>query len=149
VEENGGKVLPFDEDFDLLRVTHIIADTIDFPQYSEARLQLKPVVTVSWITASLNKSKEAPIRPYTPDPNMVFANVTITCEGLPPGDKDAIIGAVLAMGGMESSALTKMTTHICALSMDGQKCQQALNKGLKCKVVLPHWYVFFLLCLYR
>ncbi|KUJ20570.1 BRCT domain-containing protein [Mollisia scopiformis] len=140
VEENGGEVIPFDEDFDLPEITHIISDTVDFPQYSEARLQLKPVVTVTWITASLNKNKEASIRPFTPDPSMIFANVTITCEGLPTGDKDAIIGAVLAMGGMETSSLTKMTTHICALTVDGQKCQQAIGKRLKCKIVLPHWF---------
>lgn len=133
--------MPLDEGLNLLEVTHIISDTIDFPEYSEARLQLKPVVTTGWITASLHKSKEAPIRPYTPDPNMIFASVTITCEGLPPGDKDAIIGAVLAMGGMESSSLTKMTTHICSLTVDGPKSQQVIEKGLKCKIVLPHWCV--------
>ncbi|KAE8453748.1 hypothetical protein EG329_009259 [Mollisiaceae sp. DMI_Dod_QoI] len=140
VEDHGGKVVPLEKDFELLDVTHIISATPDFPQYSEARLQLKPVVTTTWINASLTKCKEAPIRPYTPDPNMIFANVIVTCEGLPSGDKDAIIGAVLAMGGMETSNLTKMTTHICALNADGIKCQQAIEKNLKCKIVLPHWF---------
>ncbi len=75
---------------------------------------------------------------------MIFANVIITCEGLPSGDKDAIIGAVLAVCGMETSNLTKMTTHICALNADGIKCQQAIEKNLKCKIVLPHWYVVYI-----
>lgn len=88
---------------------------------------------------SLSKNKEVHPGPYTPDPKMIFSNVTLTCEGLPSGDKDAIIGAVLAMGGMETSNLTKMTTHICALNVDGDKARSAEEKGLKCKIVLPHW----------
>ncbi|CZR61128.1 related to RTT107-Establishes Silent Chromatin [Phialocephala subalpina] len=140
IEDNGGQVVPFDKDFDLSDVTHIISATVDFPQFSEARLQLKPVVTTTWITASLSRNKEVHPGPYTPDPNMIFANVTITCEGLPSGDKDAIIGAVLAMGGLETSNLTKMTTHICALNVDGDKARSAEEKGLKCKIVLPHWF---------
>jgi hypothetical protein len=72
---------------------------------------------------------------------MFYSHVNLTCADIPTGDKDAIIGVVLAMGGMESSSLTKMTTHICALTMDHPKCQQAIEKGLKVKIVLPHWYV--------
>ena len=82
----------------------------------------------------------APYRPYTPDPNLIFSNMTLTCADIPNGDKDAIIGAVLAMGGIEVNSLTKLTTHICALTMDHPKCEQAREKGLKCKIVLPHWY---------
>lgn len=99
------------------------------------------VVRPSWITQSLLKNKQAQVRPFTPDPNLIFSNVNITCGDIPTGDKDAIIGAVLAMGGMESSSLTKLTTHICALTVDHPKCQSAIEKGLKCKIVLPHWYV--------
>ena len=44
------------------------------------------------------------------------------------------------MGGLYSSAVTKMVTHIVALTTDPDKCQTALNKNLKCKIVLPHWY---------
>lgn len=98
------------------------------------------VVTPSWVTSSLLRNKQAPIRPYTPDPMLFFSQVNLTCADIPSGDKDAIVGAVLAMGGMESSSLTKATTHICALTMDNPKCQQAKDKALKCKIVLPHWY---------
>ena len=72
----------------------------------------------------------------------IFAGVTISCADIPTGDKDAIIGAVLAMGGMETNNLTKATTHICALTVDHPKCQSAREKNLKCMVVLPHWYVY-------
>jgi hypothetical protein len=108
-----------------------------------ARTQMISVVIPRWITHSLIKSKQAQIRPYTPDPNLFFSNVNVSCANIPTGDKDAIIGAVLALGGMESNSLTKMVTHICALSMDHEKCQNALGKKLKVKIVLPHWYVGF------
>jgi hypothetical protein len=126
---------------DITTATHIISETSDFPKYSEARLHMIPVVTPAWITQSLLKNKEAQIRGYTPDPNLIFSNITLSCADIPTGDKDAIIGAVLAMGGMEQSNVTKLTTHICALTMDHPKCQVAVEKSLKCKIVLPHWYV--------
>jgi len=98
------------------------------------------VVKSTWIMQSILKQKEAPIRPYTPDPKLIFSDLNLTCADIPAGDKDAIIGAVLAMGGIESSSLTKVTTHICALTIDHPKCEQALEKNLKVKIVLPHWY---------
>lgn len=143
VEENAGEVLLQDEDekTSLQDVTHIISATSDFPQYSEARRNMISVVKPAWIAQSLLKNKQAQPRPFTPDLNLIFSDVTISCADLPTGDKDAIIGAVLAMGGMESNSLTKATTHVCALTMDHPKCQQALEKKLKCRIVLPHWYV--------
>lgn len=64
----------------------------------------------------------------------------MTTADIPTSDKDAIIGAVLAMGGQETSALGKLTTHIVALSMDHEKVIQAKEKRVKCKIVLPHWF---------
>ena len=46
------------------------------------------------------------------------------------------------MGGLHSGAVTRMVTHIVALTTDHEKCRTAINKGLKCKIVLPHWLVF-------
>lgn len=97
------------------------------------------IVKPSWITQSLLKGKQVPTRPHTPDPRFIFAGVHITTADIPIGDKDAIIGAVVAMGGQESSSLTKMQTHIVALTMDHPKVQQAIEKKLRCKIVLPHW----------
>jgi twin BRCT domain len=125
---------------DIKSLTHIISSTSDFREYSAAREVMIAVITPSWITSSLLRNKQAPIRPYTPDPLLFFSQINLTCADIPTGDKDAIVGAVLAMGGVESSSLTKLTTHICALTMDNQKCQQAKDKKLKCKIVLPHWY---------
>ncbi|RFU35403.1 hypothetical protein B7463_g997, partial [Scytalidium lignicola] len=134
------KKTALDGTIDLTDLTHIISTTSDFPQCSAARQQLIPVVTPNWITQSLLKNKAAQMRPFNPDPNLIFSNVNISCADLPAGDKDAIIGAVLAMGGMESNSISRQTTHICALTVDNDKCKEALEKKLKAKIVLPHWF---------
>lgn len=65
----------------------------------------------------------------------------VCCADIPAGDADAIIGGVLAMGGLYSGSVSKMVTHIVALTEQSEKVQVAFNKNLKCKIVLPHWYV--------
>ncbi|KAF4972278.1 hypothetical protein FSARC_1114 [Fusarium sarcochroum] len=122
------------------KVTHIISNTIDFPQFTEAQAVMIPVVTTEWITSSIARRKQAQIRPFSPDPRMIFSEVVVTCADLPETDKESIAGATMALGGQESKDATRMTTHICALSMDHPKVQVALQKGWKGKVVLPHWF---------
>lgn len=112
---------------------------IDFPEYDEAMAMMIPVVVPEWINASLHKNRQAQIRPYSPDPRLIFSNVVLTCDELPLTDKETIAGAVLAMGGMESKDLGRLTTHICTLSMDGPKARLATQKNFRCKIVLPHW----------
>lgn len=121
-------------------VTHIIATTNDFPDYDTANDSLKAVVKPDWVTASINKGRLANPRQYSPDPRMFFSGLIVSCADLPSGDKDAIIGGVLAMGGLYSCPITKQVTHIVALTVDADPCQAALSKNLKCKIVLPHWY---------
>jgi hypothetical protein len=142
LEDNGATIseLKADGSIKLDHVTHIISATSDFPQYSLACEHMLPVLTPGWITASLLRNKLAPPRSFTPDPRLIFSGLTICCAGLPTGDKDAIIGAVAAMGGQESSNLTKLVTHIVALTEEHEKCKAALDKRMKCKIVLPHWY---------
>ncbi|KAH7040347.1 uncharacterized protein B0I36DRAFT_391200 [Microdochium trichocladiopsis] len=142
IVKSGGEVLDRKRDgtLPLAQITHIISNTIDFPEYTETKALLIPVVRTKWISASLAKGKQAQLRPYTPDPRMIFSDVVVTAADIPETDKETIIGAVTAMGGMDSVAVNKLTTHICALSLDHEKCQLALSKGLKCKIVLPHWF---------
>ncbi|KAF7860845.1 hypothetical protein EAF04_008363 [Stromatinia cepivora] len=129
-----------DDGIKLEEFTHIVSTTTDFASYDETSLLLVPVVTPGWVTQSLSRRRQAPIRPYTPDERLIFSNVNLTCADIPQGDKVAIIGATCAMGGMESNSLTKLVTHICALSMDHPKCQTAKEKNMKCKIVLPQWF---------
>ncbi|KAI0026078.1 BRCT domain-containing protein [Xylariomycetidae sp. FL0641] len=122
------------------QVTHIISNTIDFPEYTDATAMMIPVVKSKWVTASLAKGKQAQLRPYTPDPRMIFSDVVLSCADIPPTDREAIVGATMAMGGVDSDPVTKLTTHICALSLDHPKCKIAAEKKSKCKIVLPHWF---------
>ncbi|KAI0477672.1 BRCT domain-containing protein [Xylariaceae sp. FL0804] len=142
ITQRGGKVLSPSRDgtLPLNHATHIISNTIDFPQYNDAAAMMIPVVRHKWVNASLTKGKAAQIRPFTPDPRMIFSDVVLSCADIPPTDKDAIIGATMALGGMDSENVTKLTTHICALSTDHEKCRIAIDKKLKCKIVLPHWF---------
>ena len=43
------------------------------------------------------------------------------------------------MGGLYSSAMTRLVTHIVALSVASEKCHTALAKKIDCQMVLPHW----------
>ena len=121
------------------QTTHIIATTSDFPEYGAAVDAMTSVVKPEWVTVSLAKNRLAQIRPYSPDPRLFFAGVTICCADLPPGDKDAIVGGVVAMGGQYSGNLSKMVTHVVALTEQHEKCQQALARKMPCSIVLPHW----------
>jgi hypothetical protein len=100
---------------------------------------MTPVVTTEWVRFSLEKQKIGHIRPFNPDPRFFFREIIATVSELPPGDKEAICGGVIAMGGQYSNQLTRMTTHIIALNLDSEKCKQAMAKKLKVKIVLPHW----------
>lgn len=103
---------------DLEEVSHIISANIDFPGYVEAEKFMIPVVTPEWPRVSLQKKRLAHVRPYNPDPRFFFSGVMVTVAELPSGDKEAICGGVIAMGGQYSGNLTKFTTHIVALNMD-------------------------------
>ncbi|KAL8766346.1 MAG: hypothetical protein Q9209_006873 [Squamulea sp. 1 TL-2023] len=124
----------------LKEVTHIISATPDFVEYDAATAALKSVVKPDWVTASVTKGRLANLRSYSPDPRLFFSGLVVCCADIPEGDKDAIMGGVLATGGLYSSSVTKQVTHIVALTMDHDKCQTVLKKDLKCKIVLPHWF---------
>ncbi|KAG8533347.1 uncharacterized protein KY384_002130 [Bacidia gigantensis] len=130
------------KEIDLETTTHIITRTVDFPDFEAAAEPSlgKSIVTPEWATASLSKRRQANPRQYSADPRMFFSGLIVCCASdLPEGDKDAIVGYVLAVGGLYSSAVTKQVTHIVALTTESEKCKIALGKNLNCKIVLPHW----------
>ena len=133
--------LPTHEKIAVEKITHIITNTIDFPEYAAVAdpSSNKYVVKPDWVAASAARGKQASPRQYSPDPKMFFSGLIVSCADLPEGDKDAIIGYVLAVGGLYSSSITRATTHIIALSTESVKCQSAISKNLGCKIVLPHW----------
>ncbi|KAK4172187.1 hypothetical protein QBC36DRAFT_79746 [Triangularia setosa] len=140
--ENGAEVLEPDRQgkIQFNKATHIISNSIDFEAYAESLASMVPVVKSDWIRVSIHRRKLAQLRPFSPDPRMIFSSVTVTCADIPTLDKETICGGILALGGMESKDLTKLTTHICALSLGHPKCQEALKMKLKAKIVLPHWF---------
>lgn len=99
------------------------------------------MVKPSWVTTSIEKKRAANPRQFSPDPSLFLTDVVVMCaDDIPPGDKDAIIGGVLAMGGLYSSTMTKLVTHVVALSMNNPSCRAIQERALKSKPVLPHWF---------
>lgn len=85
-------------------------------------------------------------RQHSPDPRLFLSDVVVTCGDIPEGDKDAIIGGVVAKGGLYSPRMTGMVTHLVDLTTDSDKARLVLAKKLRVKIVLPHWYVCQLNC---
>lgn len=142
LKENGAEEISkisITDPIPLQDITHTISTTTDFPEYEAINDALKSVVKPDWVTASIAKGRLANPRQYSPDPRLFFSGLVVCCVDLPSGDSDAIIGGVLAMGGLHSSPVSKMVTHIVALTMDSDKCRTAIEKNVKCKYVLPHW----------
>lgn len=125
----------------LEKVTHIVTRTIDFPEYSllSDPSPNRNVVRPEWIAASIAKGKQVNPRHHSADPKMFFSGLIMTCADLPDSDKDAIIGYINTVGGMYSGSVTRQVTHIVALTTESDKCKAAIEKGLRCKMVLPHW----------
>ncbi|KAF4125599.1 BRCA1 C Terminus (BRCT) domain [Geosmithia morbida] len=143
VEDNGATVCEprrRDGSIAVEKATHIISNTIDFPQFTESQAVMIPVVTTQWIVASVHRRKQANVRPFSPDPRMIFSQVVVSCGDLPPMDTESILGATMALGGQESKDANRLTTHICTLTMGHEKIRVAREKGWKGKIVLPHWF---------
>ncbi|KAJ2996300.1 hypothetical protein NUW58_g1010 [Xylaria curta] len=126
----GGKVCPRARDgsLPLASITHIVANTIEFPQYDEVATKYSVgiiVVESKWISASLAKGKQAQTRSYSPDPSLFLRGVNLAFADIPQSDQEAIGGATYALGGTCS---------------DHPMVRMATEKKHKCKIVLPHWF---------
>ncbi|KAF1923968.1 BRCT domain-containing protein [Didymella exigua CBS 183.55] len=139
-----GTIIPFDAAkgrIDRLEEIHyIISGTSDFPDYYRALDLMKHVVKPAWIDQSLKGNKTKNPRTFSPDPALFMSDVIICCANLPTGDKEAIQGGVLAMGGQFTEQLSKTVTHLISLDLDDNRCQLAISKRLSLTIVLPHWF---------
>lgn len=124
----------------VLEFTHLLSTTVDFPAYQSACDSLIPVVKPQWVQASIARSKLANPRQYNPDPRLFMNDVVVTCGDIPEGDKDAIVGGVLAMGGLYSPRITSLVTHLVDLTTESDKAKIVAAKKLNTKIVLPHWF---------
>ncbi|KAF2034848.1 hypothetical protein EK21DRAFT_55242 [Setomelanomma holmii] len=139
-----GTLIPFDPSVGridrLEEITYIVSETSDFPDYYRALDLMIHVVRPAWISASLNVNKLKNPRTYSPDPALFMSDVVICCGDIPSGDKEAIEGGVLAMGGQIAPSLSKLVTHLIALDLSEERCQLAISKRLQLMIVLPHWF---------
>ncbi|KAJ5476430.1 hypothetical protein N7475_002159 [Penicillium sp. IBT 31633x] len=143
VEQNGGEPLIVQtgaEVPDVAKFSHLISTTIDFEEYDTACDALIPVVKPQWVNTSLMKRKLANPRQYSPDPRLFMNDVVVTCGDIPEGDKDAIIGGVVAKGGLYAPRVSQMVTHLVDLTADSDKARMVQAKKLNVKIVLPHWF---------
>jgi hypothetical protein len=98
------------------------------------------VVKPTWVEQSLKGNKTKNPRTYSPDPALFMNEVVICCGSLPSGDREAIQGGVLAMGGQFTEQLSRTVTHLISLDLDDHRCQMAISKRLNLTIVLPHWF---------
>lgn len=118
-----------------------MSETTDFPDYYRALDLMTHVVKPAWVTDSLRTNKMKNPRTYSPDPALFMSDVIICCGDIPTGDKEAVEGGVMAMGGQIALGLTKQVTHLLALDLSDERCQLAISKRLQLMIVLPHWCV--------
>ncbi|KAF2209271.1 hypothetical protein CERZMDRAFT_47623 [Cercospora zeae-maydis SCOH1-5] len=125
---------------DIETITHVISTHVDFPQYSRCLDLGIFIVKPSWVRDCLQRGRQTSPRQHSPDPSQYFQDVVLCCADLPEGDAEAIKAGVIALGGQPSKGMTKLVTHIVTMSTDNSKCKIVEEKGLKCKIVLPHWF---------
>ncbi|KAL5116771.1 regulator of Ty1 Transposition [Pleosporales sp. CAS-2024a] len=144
ISKQHGTIIPFDPSIGRIQrleeMTYIISETSDFPDYYRALDLMIHVVKPTWVSASLRMGKTKNPRTYSPDPALFMNDVVICCGDIPTGDKEAIEGGVLAMGGQIAPALSKLVTHLIALDLSDERCQLVISKRLQCCIVLPHWF---------
>ncbi|KAJ5596666.1 hypothetical protein N7450_003124 [Penicillium hetheringtonii] len=143
IEENGGEPSIHEsspEQTELIECTHIVSSTINFQSYDYFSNALIPIIKPAWVHTSLSKRKLANPRQHSPDPRLFLNDVVVTCGDIPEGDKDAIIGGVLAKGGLYSSRLSATVTHLVDLTADSDKARVIKAKAMRVKIVLPHWF---------
>jgi hypothetical protein len=139
-----GTIIPYDPSVGrvsrLEEISHIVSETSDFPDYYRALDLMIHVVRPAWVAASRSVNKLKNPRTYSPDPALFMNEVVICCGDIPSGDKEAIEGGVMAMGGQIAPSLSKQVTHLIALDLSEERCQLAISKRLQLMIVLPHWY---------
>ena len=145
LEENGGTRLTAIQHAPKLATIHFITQDYNSPACIEAQslpsFSRTHICTPDWVKASLSKQRIQDPRRYSPDPRQFFTGVCVTGGDLPEGDKEAIYGGVMALGGQYSDELVKGTTHVVTMSMDSDVVRRVMQDPSRTvEVVLPHWF---------
>ncbi|KAL8291971.1 hypothetical protein RQP46_001437 [Phenoliferia psychrophenolica] len=135
--------------FDLTRITHLITDTLDFPEHAEVEKWNKgkdniPIEIVSplWVTKSQDLHMLQPTRFYSADRALYFSGLCFCTSDLPEMDQAAIQAGVQSLGGQWRYELTREVTHLFVVAPDGPKYEAAMKFGptLGMVALLPHWF---------
>ncbi|GAA6032673.1 hypothetical protein JCM8097_004873 [Rhodosporidiobolus ruineniae] len=147
--------------FDPARLTHFIADSLDFPEYAllrpdgaerdrkgksvhkgEETKHKVEIVSPAWVTRTYDLQSLQPPRFYSADPFLFLSGTVICTSDFPEADNLAIAGAVEAFGGQFRRELTREVTHLICVAEHGAKYEMAMKFGteLGMVVVLPHWF---------
>ncbi|CAD6897913.1 unnamed protein product [Tilletia controversa] len=128
----GSGELPPGARFDPSRTTHVIAASIDFPEYDacddpqaddlHAPTGKRPcVVSSQWVRRSWSLGSLQPERAFSADPGLFFSGIVISCARLPKRDTELIAAAVISCGGAYREKLTREVTHLITNNRQGPK----------------------------
>ncbi|KAG0690791.1 hypothetical protein C6P40_001381, partial [Pichia californica] len=132
---------------DLSQFTHVISNSIDFPNYEIISIRLMiPVVTPQWLKEIIKNKKIEPLRTYSPNPKHIFKSVSICiCGGLTNDDKEILKSAVRIFGGLCFNDLRRTLTHYVTndINDDNSKLVKAFNDinpdGRQINIVKISW----------
>ena len=133
--------------YELSQFTHVVSNTIDFPNYDVIVDSLMiPVVTTQWVKEVIKNKRVVPLRSYSPNPKHFFKDVILAAGGgLQGDDKEILKIGVKTFGGIYLDDLKKSLTHYVTndLEDDNTKLIMAFNEynpsGKTVKIVKVDW----------
>ncbi|GAA6060049.1 hypothetical protein JCM10212_001046 [Sporobolomyces blumeae] len=164
------QVLPRPPRFDPTKLTHLVTNTLDFPEYTLIAPQSSrhgsdqkgkgkaksngsvtagekdpdgpKIVSPAWVTRSFDLQALQQSRFYSPNPALTFSGTCICTSELPETDNIAMCAGVEALGGQWRRELTREVTHLICVAERGAKYEMAIKFGaeLGIAVVLPQWF---------
>lgn len=99
-----------------------------------------PAVTENWVLACARLKKLANPKPYFPNKNKIFSNVTACVCRVTAADAKALFALITYHGGKVKLILDSRCTHLICGSASGKKYTAALSCP-KIKVVTPDWVI--------
>ncbi|XP_041365559.1 PAX-interacting protein 1-like [Gigantopelta aegis] len=119
-------------------VSHVIADTTDHDEYSEAKELFElPVVRSEWVTLSVQCKQLLPKERFALE-GLLFSGIVVCASQLDESDAKAVWGMVVYHGGHCQHKLDKKVTHLITPFTTSRKYEEAKNHE-SIKIVCPDW----------
>lgn len=122
-------------------VSHVIADSTDSEEYTEAQEIFElPVVSSQWVLASAKCGKALPPYAFRMAPRL-FSGLVFTASMLCPDDARALWATITYHGGQCHRVLSKAVTHLVATRPLGRKYGESMLRGggQTLVAVTPDW----------